>query len=91
VVVHAGAEERHLVLGGDVLRSEIAQLRVDLLLGLARWEIECAAEPDALGDVGEEVVDRFNTDRRQHLEPVGVGSGCVAAHVSRLGYDSDSW
>ena len=79
-----GAEERQLVLGGDVLGGEVAQAGVDLLLRLARREVERAAEPHALGDVGEEVVDRVNADRRQHLLPVGVSGGCVAAHSEPL-------
>ena len=72
VVVHAGAEERELVLGGGVLGGEVAQVGVDLLLGLAGRQVERAAEPHALRHVGEEVVDRVNADRLQHLLPVGV-------------------
>jgi hypothetical protein len=87
VVVHPGTEEGQLVLGGDVARRQVAQAGVDLLLGLAGRQIQGPAEPHALGDVGEEGIDRVNADRLQHLLPVGFGGGCVAAHVSRSAYD----
>ena len=40
VVVHPGAEERQLVLGGDVARREVAQVGVDVLLGHAGRQVE---------------------------------------------------
>jgi hypothetical protein len=80
VVVHPSAEERDLVLRRDVLRGEVAQVGVDLLLGLAGRQVERPAEPHALGHVGEQLVDRRGPDRREHRAAIVVGGGGVAAH-----------
>ena len=81
VVVHPRPEERDLVLRRDVLRGEVAQVRVHLLLGLAGRQVERPAEPDPLGDVVEQLVDRGGPDRREHRAAVVVGGGGVAAHA----------
>jgi hypothetical protein len=73
VVVHAGAQERDLVLGADVAGRQVAQVGVDLLLGLAVREVERAAQPHALRYVGEELVDRADADALEHRPAVGVG------------------
>jgi hypothetical protein len=57
---------------------------VDLLLRLAGRQIERPAEPDARGDLREELVDRADADRRQHLPAVGLGGGGVPTHASEL-------
>ena len=61
---------------------EVAQVRVHLLLGLAGRQVERAAEADAPGHVGEQLVDRLGADRREHRAAVVVGGGGVAAHAS---------
>ena len=90
VVVHPGAEERDLVFGRDVAAREVAQVRVHLLLRLARRQVDRPVEPDALGDVGEQLVDRAGADGLQHRLPVGVGGGGVAAQVRLPSYASRS-
>ena len=67
VVVDAGAEERELAGRVDVPRRELGQVRRELLLGQRRLELERAAEAHAGGDVAEELVDRGDADRPQHL------------------------
>ena len=84
VVVHARAEERQLVVGGDVARGQLAQVGVHLLLRPARRQVERAVEPHALRDRLEELVDRLHADALEHRRAVGVGGGGVAAQ------DSDS-
>ena len=80
VVVHARPEERDLVLGRDVLRGEVAQVPVDLLLGLAGGQVDRPPEPHPFGHVGEQLVDRLRADRREHRAAIVVGGGGVAAH-----------
>ena len=81
MVVHPAAQEADLVLGRHVARGQVAQVRVHLLLGLAGREIDRAVEPDALGDVGEQLLDRADADASSIASPVGVGGGGVATHV----------
>jgi hypothetical protein len=80
VVVHAGAEEAQLVLRRDVLRRQLAQVAVDLLLGLALGQIQRPAEAHPFRQVGEQGVDRVGPDRREHRAAIVVGCGGVAAH-----------
>jgi hypothetical protein len=80
VVIHPGAEERHLVLGAHVALGERAQLRVHLRLRQARIEIQAVGEPQIRGYVGEQLGDAVDADRREHLGAVGVGGGGIAAH-----------
>ncbi len=73
VVVHAGAEERDLILGGDVLRRERPQLLEHLLLGRARRDVERLGQAQGRRDVGEQILDRLDADRREHLAAVFLG------------------
>ena len=82
MVVHAGAEERDLDLGGGVARGERAQLVVHLLLGQTRVERQLAREPQALRYVGEQLLDAAHADRREHLAAIFAGGRDVAAHES---------
>ena len=86
MVVDAGAEERQLARRVDVARRELAEMRGELLLGERRLEVERAAEADAGRDVAEELVDRGDADRPQHLLPVVVGEGEVRVR-SLVGQD----
>jgi hypothetical protein len=80
VVIHARAEERDLVLGGHVLAGERAQLSEHLLLGPAGVQRQRPGQPQARGDVGEQILDRRDADLRQHLAAVGLCGRCVARH-----------
>ena len=80
VVVHARAEERQLVLGRGVPRRQSAELVVHLLLGATAAERAVPIESQRRGDVGEQLLDRRDPDRLEHLAPVGVGGGDVGAH-----------
>ena len=73
MVVHPGAEEAGLRLGVGVARGERRQVVVDLGLGAARLEVERPVEPQRLGDLGEQLVDRADADRVEHRLAVGVG------------------
>ncbi len=79
VVVHAGAEERHLVLGRDVAGRECPQLVVHLLLGEPFAERQRALQPQPGGDVGEQVLDGADADRLEHLADIGFSGGGVPA------------
>src|SRR5207237_500051 len=46
---------------------------VELALGLAARNVEWAPEPDRLRNVGKEIVDRGDADRREHLRAVALG------------------
>ncbi len=84
VVVDPGPEERKFAGRVVVARRELGQMRRELVLGERRLEVERAVEADAGGDVAEELVDRGDADRAQHLLPVGVGEGEIrVAHCSR--------
>jgi hypothetical protein len=82
VVVHACAQERQLVVGGDVPRRQLAQAREHLLLRQPLGKVDRPAEPDALRQGGEQLVDRLDADALEHRLPVGVGGGGVAAQDS---------
>ncbi len=86
VVVHPAAQEADLVLGGDVARGQLAQVRVDPLLGLAGGEIERAAQAQVGRDRREQVLDGVDADLREHRLAVRVGDSGVGAHsqVPRL-------
>jgi len=72
VVVDPRAEEGELTARVGVPLRESGDVRVDLLLGQWRLEAELASETDRLRQVAEELVDRADADRPQHLLPVGV-------------------
>jgi hypothetical protein len=80
VVVHPSPEEARLRLGVHVPRRQLGQPVVDLGLGLAVGQLERAVEPQGLGDVLEELVDRDDADGAEHLPAVLVGGGGVPAH-----------
>ncbi len=82
VVVHAGPEEGDLVLRRGVARRQGGQVRVHLLLRHAGGQVERAAQADALGDAGEQLVDRRDADLLQHPPEVVVGERRVRAHES---------
>ncbi len=66
VVVHPGSEERQLVLGARCCaRARSQQVRVDLLLAHARGQVELAAQPHAVGDLVEELLDRRSRRSRR--------------------------
>src|SRR5581483_11535444 len=73
VVVDAGAEERELARRVHVSRSELAEVRRQLLLRERRLQVELSSEPDGGGEVAEELLDGGDADRPQHVRLVGVG------------------
>ena len=62
----------------DVPRGELLEVRDELGLGERRLEVERGPEAHALRDVPEELLDRGDADRREHLLAVGVGQREVA-------------
>jgi hypothetical protein len=93
VVVHAGAEERQLRAGMRVARRELLEVAHQLGLGERRLQVEWAAQPHALGHLLEELLDRRDADRREHLLAVAVRDGEVAhcsARSSRYAAASSS-
>ncbi len=81
MVVHSCPEERDLVLGRDISRRQSAQLAEDLLLGEPLVEIQRPAEPKRFGDVGEQVLDRADTDCLEHLAQIVIRDRRVTAHT----------
>ena len=73
MVVDSGAEERQLFAAVDVAGGELLEVARELLLGERRPDVELAPEPDAFGDVAEELLDRGDSDRREHLLAVPLG------------------
>jgi hypothetical protein len=73
VVVDAGTQERELLAGRDVALRELGQVRDELLLGERRLEVEPTLEADAFGDVAKELLDRVDSDRREHRLAIGLG------------------
>ena len=72
MVVDPGAEERELAARVRVALGQLGQVRDDLLLGERRLERQLAAEAHRLGDVAEELLDRGDADRREHLLAVRI-------------------
>src|SRR4029077_19820722 len=58
---------------GAVLPGERAEIVEDLLLGDARRQVERPDEPQRRRDLLEEVVERGDADRAEHLPDVVVG------------------
>jgi hypothetical protein len=73
VVVHPGAEEAELAVGIGVPGGERGELVEDLGLRAPAGKLERAVEPNLGRDVGEQLVDRVDADRREHRLPVRVG------------------
>ena len=76
MVVGAAARETDQILSGPIATGEGCEVGQDLLLGYPAGKIQRSLQAEALGDLGEEVVDRGNADRREHLANVVVGVGC---------------
>ena len=72
MVVDPGAEERELAPGVDVAGGELLEVGDDLLLRERRLEVELAPEAHAVGDVAEQLVDRLDADRREHLVAIAI-------------------
>src|SRR5206468_4082400 len=70
VVVEAGAQERDR--RAVVLRRKLLEVRAQLLLAQGRRELELTVEPDARGQVGEELLDVGDADLLQHRLAIGV-------------------
>ena len=81
VVVHPGAEEGDLVLGRGVAARQVEQVAVDVLLGHPGGQVELLAQPHAVGDLVEELVDGRDADGGQHRVEVGGGDSGVPAHL----------
>ncbi len=81
VVVHPGAEEADLLLAVGVAGGERGEALVDLGLAHPLRQGQRAVEAQRLGDLGEELVDRVDPDRGEHLLAVGGRGGGVAAHA----------
>ena len=73
VVVDAGAEERELDARVRVLRGELLEVPDQLELGQRGRDVELAVEAHALRDLLEQVVDRRDADRGEHLVAVALG------------------
>ncbi len=73
VVVDACPEEGELDARVRVLRGEGLQVPDQLDLGQRRGDVELAREPNRLRDLLEQVVDRRDADRREHLVTVAIG------------------
>ncbi len=80
VVVDPRAEERDLV--AHVACGELFEVRDHLGLGERGVERELAPEAHALGDVAEELVDRRDADRVEHLALVALGQRDERRHCS---------
>ena len=81
VVVHSGAQETQLVLGANVARGQLAQVRVHLLLGQPRRQLQLAAQAHGLRDLPiEQLLHGAHADRREHRGKVLGSGGGVAGH-----------
>ena len=66
MVVHPGADEAGLGVGVGVARGELREALEDLGLREPVGQLERPVEAQLGGDVGEQLVDRVDADRRQH-------------------------
>ncbi len=71
VVVHPRAEEADLLFGVGITIGERSQTLVDLGLAEAPLQRQRAVQPQRLGHLLEQLGDRVDADRRQHLGAVG--------------------
>jgi hypothetical protein len=74
VVVHPGADEADLRFGVGVPSGQRRQALVDLGLAHPGGQLERPAQAQRGGDLLEELVDRVDADRGEHLGAV-VGGG----------------
>ncbi len=72
VVVHARSEEGQLAARVGVPPGKGGDVVEDLLLRQRGLEIELPPEADSLRQVAEELLDRADADRPEHLLPVGI-------------------
>ena len=56
----------------DVPSGELLEVRDDLGLGERRLEVELALEANSGRDVSEQLLDRLDADRREHLVAVAL-------------------
>src|SRR5205085_7323060 len=82
VVVDPRAEEGKLAPRVGVSPSERFQMRDQLGLREGGLERELALEANASGDLLEELVDRRDADRLEHLLAVGAGEREAPRHCS---------
>ena len=73
MVVDPGAEEGELGPRVDVAGRKLLEVTHQLGLGERRFEVELPAEANALRDLLEQLLDRADTDRGEHLRAVGLG------------------
>ena len=73
VVVDPGPEKRELLRRVDVPGRQLLEVADELGLRQGRLEVELALEANPGRDVPEELLDRRDADRREHLLAVGVG------------------
>src|SRR5207244_9572267 len=78
MVVDACSEKRHLLAGVDVPGGQLLEVRDELRLREGGLEVELAPEANALRNLGEELLDGRDSDRREHLLAVPVGQRKVA-------------
>jgi len=74
MVVGARADESRKALGG-ILAGKLPHVLHELELAHGRGNLELALEPDSFGDIAEELLDRLDAYRLQHLLPILVGVG----------------
>jgi hypothetical protein len=72
-VVHPGAQEGQLAAGVDVARRQLRHVGDQLGLGQRRPHVQRPAQPQALGDVGEQLGQRADADPLQHHLEVALG------------------
>ena len=73
VVVHPGAEEADLLFGVGVPPGQRREALVDLGLAHPLGQVERPAEAQRAGDLLEQLVDRLDADRGEHLGAVVRG------------------
>ncbi len=84
MVVDARADERELRARVDVLRRELLEVADELGLAERGRHVELPVEADARRNLLEQLVDRRDADRGEHLRAVRVGQAEVA-HALLLG------
>ncbi len=72
MVVDAGSEKRELDSRVGVLACQLLEVSDDLELRERRIELEWPREANTLWNVPEELLDRRNPDRREHLVAIAI-------------------
>ena len=78
VVVHPSPQEAQLGLGVRVAPGEGGKVIEALGLRQPGRQVELAVEAKPGGDLGEQVVHRFDADRVEHRRAIRVGGGRIA-------------